>query len=72
MVCNNLSAEPNVIFLRTANEIIKTIKLKGMAEYLDYCFSIFFAVGNNYCSLEQFLFHPHDKGEWLGLYNSQF
>ncbi len=27
-----------------------------MAEYLDYCFSSFFAVGNNYCSLEQFLF----------------
>ena len=72
MVGNNLITERNIIFLRTANEIIKTIKLKVMAEYFDYCFSSFFAVGNNYCSLEQFLFHPHDRGEWLGLYNSQF
>ena len=72
MVRNNLIAELNVIFLRTANEIIKTIKLKGMAEYLDYCFSSFFAVGNNYFSLKQFLFHPHNRGEWMGLNNSQF
>ena len=45
MVRNNLGSERNVIFLKTANEIIKTIKLKGMAEYLDYCFSSFLLLG---------------------------
>ena len=53
-------------------KLLKQLSLKEWLSTLIIASAAFFAVGNNYYSLEQFLFHPHDRGEWLGLYNSQF